>query len=845
MPTATGSTPIASGESFPAGGVIVLGIVGYDPIPSGETFPSGGCCFTEKDVALLIRGIDRSSWLTVGSMEVSKELGGRASASFQINTAGHPSRAVFRPSLMDEVVYMFGGHRKFAGFVQDYEEEAIDGRSDLKIHVHCVDYREIAEKRTFARVYKGPTLDALSIFSDIYDATLASEGITFDRAAAETVVVDGSRLVFNDEPVAACYDKMRGVFGIEWFITDFRELKMQRIQIDMAPRVLKDDNGVWRSLKVKRTAQRTRTRQGVRTGIPVSGQRSTTFAGNGTHEYRLGYGVTTLPAISVDAVEKTVVAWEDRGLGPYDFAYETNSNLIRHNAAQAAYTSINEILVTHPSDTLDVVYVDDTAAIARMAARTGGSGIIEVVTNAQAIRDQAMALSFAGSQLEKDGGYGEEISFETDEYLSDSPAFTGPTNWQVGQLLVAYVNAPLCCGLFVIQGLQFREVDGALLRYQVRAQARQLPLITGVEIDPTEGTITITTDYPIDGIGPGDPIDLWGITGLEPIWGTLPVDTFGPGSITLQLPAGIDPGDLSYQGGIGGVTLDPLGPGLGTNGLGGTDDPFGGAIFSGMPPTGGPGGVDGTATGIGQPALVVINVNTNTNEVQVDQAHGWSSSGTTDFRVAIFGCSGTDARNGSSINNPSSRITVTGADSFIMDDVGDLTSATGFENDGHGRAISTDSIVRTTLTNSPNDGGNGFFANGTYLSNNDIDRATFILAAAIPGVASRAIATGSNMTNPWEAQRDIAVIESVTGSFTTPPDGSSAIIDIKKNGVSIFAASVGGLVIPDGDDTTQSVNTFVETPLVLNRGDKLTLDVTQVGSNFPGCGGTVYVNTRG
>lgn len=833
--TITGTTPIPSAESFGAG-TLSGQMVGYGTIPTGEVFLSGGMIVLEKDFALYVRGIDRSGWLKVGTMEVSEEWNGRATATFVIDTAGHPSRRVYRPNPWDEVVYLFMGQRIFGGFVQTYKEKARDARSDLLITVQCVDYRQLADDRTFAKIYTGPTFDMRSIAYEIWYNTLRQENVIFD--VRETIIIEGLRLVFNDEPVSACYDKLCQSFGCEWVIDRNRTLRIERQTLTLAPRVLRDDDGVWRGLEVTRSSKNYRNRQGVRTGVPTSGQRETTFEGNGIHQYLLGYSVTAAPFITVNTIPQVVIRYEDRGLFPYDFTYEAGTNIIRQDPAQAAYISSDEIVITHPSDTIDVLYLDDTNEIARRAARTGGSGIVESVTNAQSIRDKGMALAFAQRQLEANGGIAEEISFETDS-KRDSPI-----NWQTGQLIQAMVSAPLVAGLFVIQGLQVRERDATYLTWTIRAQARELPLIQGVEVDPIDHTITITVDRPIDGLIPGDPISIWGPSGLEPIWGTLPIDSVGPNTLTLTLPDEVDPGDLRYTGGLGGVNVD-LGP-IGTNGIDGTDTPYGGHASGGIPPMGGPdpGGTDGNGS-IGTAGFVVIAVDNSNNEVTVDRPHGWSSSGTGDFRVATIGCQGTLAPSGFTINNPSSRIVVTAVDRFIMDDVGDLTSATPFVNDGHGRAYSTDQIIRSTPGGSPADGFRSFYANGTYLNNLDDQRATFLLATAIPGVASRPLQTGSAVTNAWTATRDLTVVDYVSATFETPPTGAPIIIDIKQNGTSIFAAS-SGLVIPDGTSTEVRVTSgFRETPLVVERGDKFTVDVNQVGTDFPGCGGTVILNTRG
>jgi len=96
---------------------------------------------------------------------------------------------------------------------------------------------------------------------------------------------------------------------------------------------------------------------------------------------------------------------------------------------------------------------------------------------------------------------------------------------------------------------------------------------------------------------------------------------------------------------------------------------------------------------------------------------------------------------------------------------------------------------------------------------------------------------GSLSTGPGAARiyNDLDVsltIRSVRASVGTSPDGDDIIVDVKRNGVSIFASSGDQPTIPDGEQTSGRV-TNLET-VNLNPGDHLTVDIDQVGSSTPG-----------
>lgn len=820
-----GDATIATAESFPtSGAVISYGVHGYDAIPSEEEFPRGGAVLRDDTRTLFIRGRDRTAYLAVNTLNVVEEFNGRASAQFELNNVG---RSIYRPNPGEEVLFYRGTDRLFGGFVQSVVEQAFDSRSELKINVTCVDYRDLADRRTFAKTYEGPTFDLVTIVQEIFDATLAAEGVTYD--AAETATVTGKRLVFDDETVATCLDRICSVFGFNWRIDHFRRLHLERATFETAPRVIRDEDGVWRNMRITRTNRQTRTRQGVRTAIPTGGQRTSTLAGNGTHDYLLSYSLIYPPKVVVNDVDAVVIAWEDRDTAPWDFAWERTSNLLRHNPAQAVYSSGDEIEVTQASSSLDVYWAEDSAAIASLAARTGGSGIVEAVTSAKNMRDAGMAAAFAETCFQNFGADISEIEFETDT-----------AGWHIGQWLDVFTTSPMLCGVFIIQKVQLRDVGGTFLRYNITAQARELPLIVGLEITDTN-EIVIEVDRPHGFESPYEGINLGGFDGEfgELINGgtydLTPIDEY---SFTVDLGE-IDITGIDYIGGGGGSD------GGGTTGYNGGPDPFGGYVWSGTGPE--PGG-----TGIGgDDAFVITDVNTSTNVVTTSQPHGFTSSYPTEstppFRVAIWGVTGAVGPTGSTINTPTTRVQVLSPTTFFAADVGVLfgVGSEPFQNDRRGRCAPTDAIVRTTLGSSEANAIRSFLAAGTYVGTNlDQERATFLLANAIPGVASRALATGVDVTNPWYAQKDLAVVESVSVVFGTPPEGAPVIVDIKQNGTSIFAAGTY-LEVPAGSTDIHRVTTFRESPLAVERDDKFTVDVVGVGSDFPGCGGVVNLITRG
>jgi hypothetical protein len=83
-------------------------------------------------------------------------------------------------------------------------------------------------------------------------------------------------------------------------------------------------------------------------------------------------------------------------------------------------------------------------------------------------------------------------------------------------------------------------------------------------------------------------------------------------------------------------------------------------------------------------------------------------------------------------------------------------------------------------------------------------------------------------------------IEDIRASVTTAPSGSSIIVDITKNGTSIF--TVGSTLSIDSGEETSSTSTsaYGLTATSIAADDEIVIDVTQVGSVDAGTGLKIY-----
>lgn len=120
-----------------------------------------------------------------------------------------------------------------------------------------------------------------------------------------------------------------------------------------------------------------------------------------------------------------------------------------------------------------------------------------------------------------------------------------------------------------------------------------------------------------------------------------------------------------------------------------------------------------------------------------------------------------------------------------------------------------------------------------FLSGATIDgKAPFIQVCTIPGTLL--VQTGVRAFVP---NRSI-VITNISVTLGVAPTGASAIFDVNKNGTTIFSTQGNRPTV-----TASNTQDLTSTPDVTTAaaGDKITVDVDQIGSTIPGGEATVQI----
>jgi hypothetical protein len=103
---------------------------------------------------------------------------------------------------------------------------------------------------------------------------------------------------------------------------------------------------------------------------------------------------------------------------------------------------------------------------------------------------------------------------------------------------------------------------------------------------------------------------------------------------------------------------------------------------------------------------------------------------------------------------------------------------------------------------------------------------------------SRVLAWGSNPLRVYNPTGEAKKIVKVFIAVDTAPVGAAIIVDVHKNGTTIFTTQSNRPQISDGLNT--GVTTSIDTP-TWSDGEYLTLDIDQIGSSTPGSNLSVHV----
>jgi hypothetical protein len=403
---------------------------------------------------LSIGGSERA--VEAASLQLDDQLNARSTLNVDLVTATGGYRPVDGEAV--ELVDADGVTVLFAGILQEPSEQLLFNGDCLTHNRHSLraaSYDTLADRAMVAAAYVAETLQAIA--QDIVATTsLAADGVT-----ATDYVDVGPTLTktFNYLPASQCFDALCEESGFSWWIDADKKLHLQAKAAVVAPYGMSDADPRCTWLRVSRRKTNYRNVQYVRAGVELTSSRVESFAGDGERKtFTLAYPVGVVPAVTVNAVSKTVgIQGVETGK---DWYWNKGTNEITQDDSGTALATTDTLAVTYQGQYPVIVAARNESEIAARAAIEGGTGEYVRVDDDPTINSAAVALDKANALLARYGSIEDVVEWETWE-----------PGLRAGQLISLSFSKHAISGEYLIESVQARSRDdvNCSLIYTVRA----------------------------------------------------------------------------------------------------------------------------------------------------------------------------------------------------------------------------------------------------------------------------------------------------------------------------------------------------------------------------------------
>lgn len=398
-------------------------------------------------VTLTIGGIDRTSLLRSGTMNVTSRLNSRDRAEFQLVTL-----AANRPQIGAEVLITDGGTRIFGGSIEVITEQlSTTNGLTLEIDCDCVSFDALADRRLVARAYDTPGQTLRDIVLDIIANDFAGDGINTTNVDVGPVL---SKLLFHYQQANEVFDTLAELSGFSWWIDPFKNLYFKSREQIAAPYALTSASANFMMASVQSTRIDYRNRQYVKAGLGLTASRVEAFVGDGARKsFTTAYPVGAPPtSITVAAVAKTIGVKEvDTGK---DWYYQIGSPVLSQDNGAAAVTNGTAISITYQGQYPILVAAQDDPAVANRVAVEGGSGYYDAVADEPEIVTVASAEDRAAALLRRYARIPRRLTIRT-----------MTIGLRAGQLVSVNITQHGLTGTWLVESTQTRDRNGLDLEY--------------------------------------------------------------------------------------------------------------------------------------------------------------------------------------------------------------------------------------------------------------------------------------------------------------------------------------------------------------------------------------------
>lgn len=369
-----------------------------------------------------IAGVDRTNKTAVNTVSIRRTMNDRSSMACElIETAGS-----YRPSVGNQIIVIQDGVRKFAGLIEDIDEQVIPlSGTAITYRLQCTDFTRLLDWRLYSGSFENQSF--YSIVSTIINAKFAAaDGVSLSGvdSPGPTIV---ERLQDGLRPITEWFRKIALATGFTFRIDENKVLRFGAFTTNPAPFSMTSLSANWRDLHIRRRIGDYRNRQYARTEYRVSSTGTVNFTGDGsTRDFFQTEGpFFGTPEVTLDGNPLTVGRFGFDVTG-FDVYYDVEGWGIHWIVPDSPPAGGEAIVLMYDLQFSNLSVTEDAAEIAARAAVQGDSGLIEAVHEDRYIDTKEALDARAENVLEQYGQVPTVIEFETDTHIEPLSATLVP-----------------------------------------------------------------------------------------------------------------------------------------------------------------------------------------------------------------------------------------------------------------------------------------------------------------------------------------------------------------------------------------------------------------------------------
>jgi hypothetical protein len=408
-------------------------------------------------LSIEINGVDRTEWLAVNSLRVSRPLGGRASGNAVLEDRGRG----YTPTLDHEFVLKDGATKYFAGTIRSIDEFCHPPTFRKQFSLRLLDFNHICDRRrTRSITYSGsPGVSLRDIVLSIVATFLDGEGINVTNVATGPTIDEP--VTFNYHSVTEAFDylsRLTSKYGDPylWYIDFDKNLYFSQFTANTAPFSLTDTSANFWDFKLSRSLDNYRNIQHARTEYEVAPILTESFTGNGsTIWFVTTQLVTDTPLVVVNGVQQTVGEFGVDHLSNTWYWIRNSPGV--HITNQVPLTGSDTLVVTYRPLATNVVTVSDESEIATY-------GKFEAIDEQKNVDDYQTLVAIATGGLSQFGTVPVKPTFKT-----------RTAGLEPGQRLTINLTRHGINASYLIEDVYFRVVAAAqsFLEFDVRCTSTE------------------------------------------------------------------------------------------------------------------------------------------------------------------------------------------------------------------------------------------------------------------------------------------------------------------------------------------------------------------------------------